>query len=94
MTGPAAAPGIEVTFTVTIAMSPAQVADYATAHGITAPAAPRVSGDVIARLRGQVAGLLEDEYWIGKYTTVRISPLRLASWRPMLAAARKKTVRG
>jgi hypothetical protein len=91
MTGPTTPPGIEVTFTVTLTMTPGQIAAYAREYGIDAePAFPRVSGDVVARLRDDAAAVLETEYWISSFTTVRVSPLRLASWLPMLAAARRR----
>jgi hypothetical protein len=74
-----AAPAITVTFTVTLEMSAAQVAGYATAYGINARRpAPYVARDVLGRLEdAAVASYLESEYWIGSFATVTASPPKL-----------------
>jgi hypothetical protein len=67
------APAIEVTVTVTLAMSLAQVASYAAEYGIPAPAADAVAEDVLSRLPDSVDGSLDSEYWIREFTTVTAS---------------------
>jgi hypothetical protein len=74
-------PVIEVSFTVTLAMTPEQVAAYAREYHIDDPLpASRsysVRRDVISRAQETAEAALAGEYWIRSFTTVTVSEPRL-----------------
>jgi len=73
-------PVIEVSFTVTVAMTGQQAGEYAAEYHLDirdAPVVPRVARDITSRVQDTAHAALDDEYWIRSFTTVTVSAPRL-----------------
>ena len=72
-------PAIEVSLTVTLAMTPEQVGAYAREYHIDADQwfTPPVARDIFGRLQETAQAALEGEYLISSFTTVDVSEPRL-----------------
>ena len=69
-------PAIEMSFTVTLAMTPEQINAYAREYGIE-PAAPPVTRDALSCVKETAEAALAEQYWINTFTTVTVSAPRL-----------------